>query len=273
MTGATYEEVGALITRSTCQLLNNKAQTKKFPVPNGCSVLLEYNKSFYSISNAHVLADNNYGNTYFLEGKGITSNMGGKIFTSNPGSGEPRSKDIFDLAVVQLASQTVEALKRSGKSFISIRDIKTGHKLSNSGTLFFVGYPASKTKIKIAETKTVQRRPFYLLTHPVLLSRPKSVIHTADFHIVAKYSKRKIRNFSTLVESVGPSPRGMSGSGIWLISKANFEVKAELIGIFSEYHENRSILIGSKIDLYIDLIKQEVDSTIPNNGIKIEILK
>lgn len=273
MTGATVKEVGVLITKSTCQLLNNKVQKKEFPVPNGCSVLLEYNNNFYCISNAHVLADNNYGKTYFLEGQGITSNMGGRIFTSNPESGEPRNKDIFDLAVVQLASETVEALKRSGKSFMSISDIKTGHKLSMSDTLFFVGYPASKTEIKVSEIKTVQRRPFFFLTHPVHLRRPKNVIHTTDFHVIAKYSKSKIKNFSTHVESVGPSPRGMSGSGIWLISEVNFEVKAELIGIFSEYHENRSILIGSKIDLFIDLIKQEIDSTIPNNGIKIKLLK
>ena len=273
MIGATVKEVGVLITKSTCQLLNNKAGTKEFPVPNGCSVLLEFNNNFYCISNAHVLADNNYGKTYFLEGRGITSNMGGKIFNSNPGDGEPRSKDIFDLAVVQLASQTVAALKRSGKSFISINDIKTGHKLSKSDTLFFVGYPASKTQVKISETKTVQRRPFFFLTHPVLLSRPKNAIHTTDFHVIAKYSKSKTRNFSTHDEAVGPSPRGMSGSGIWLISEVNFEIKAELVGIFSEYHENRSILIGSKIDLYIDLIKQEIDSTIPNSGIKIKLLK
>lgn len=162
MNALTIKDVALLATKSTCQLLNTKPGTKEFPIPNGCSVLLEFNNKYFCISNAHVLGDNNFGKTYFLEGNGITSNMGGVIFTSKPNSSDNRNTDIFDLAVVVLSQQTVDSLKKSGKQFINIVDIKTGHNHTESDRLLFIGYPASKTKIKILEKKTIERRPFFL---------------------------------------------------------------------------------------------------------------
>ena len=251
-------------------MLNTKQGTKEFPVPNGCSILFEFNNKHYCISNAHVLADSNFGKTYFLEGNGISSNMGGAIFTSNPETGETRNKDIFDLAVVLLSQQTVESLKKSGKQFINITDIKTGHRQIEGDRLLFVGYPASKTKIKVLEKKTIERRPFFFVTHPVILKNKNSSLKN-DFHVIAKYSKNSTRHYLTHAQSRGPSPRGMSGCGIWLISERYPLVNAQLVGILSEYHDNRSILVGSKIDLYIDLIKQVADPSIPNNGVKIKL--
>ena len=75
--------------------------------------------------------------------------MRGAIYTSKPEAGENRSMDIFDLAVVVLSQQTVDSLKKSDKVFININDIKTGYKQSKTDRLLFVGYPASKTKIKV----------------------------------------------------------------------------------------------------------------------------
>lgn len=109
------------------------------------------------------------------------------------------------------------------------------------------------------------------MTHPVII-KSKNFAFTNNFHVIAKYSKNTTKNFLTHSQSKGPSPRGMSGSGIWLITDRHTSVKAQLVGILSEYHNNRSLLIGSKIDLYIDLIKQVADPSIPNNGLKIKLL-
>jgi hypothetical protein len=155
--------------------------------------------------------------------------------------------------------------------FININDIKTGYKQSKTDRLLFVGYPASKTKIKVLEKKSIEKRPFFFLTYPMIV-KSKKIGFRNDFHVIAKYSKNNTKHYLTHAQAKGPSPRGMSGSGIWLITETFSSLNAQLVGILSEYHNNRSLLVGPKIDLFIDLIKQVVDPTIPNNGIKIKLL-
>ena len=73
---------------------------------------------------------------------------------------------------------------------------------------------------------------------------------------------------------IAPQPHGISGSGLWLlIGDPESELYPILIGILSEYHENKAILISTKIDLFIDLLKQKFDSSIQNDGVSVELIE
>ena len=257
--------------RSTAQLFNTKPRTTEFPVPNGCCVLLKYNQKYYCLSNAHVLADRNLGETYFIFKGKTKSNVGGQFFNSKPPEGQGRDKDLFDMAIVQLSQEIAYSLLGNGKVFLDIDMIRTGKILKPGDEIFFAGYPASKTKVKVTGGKVVSSRPFYFQTS---VTHSKNVEETFDprFHIIAKYSLGKLRTLFDRMLQRGPHPQGMSGSGIWGIEQVGEDQVPYLIGIFSEYDQNRSLLIGTKIDLFIDLIRQTFDSSIPNKGIRIDLL-
>jgi len=243
--------LGPLIAQSTCQLFIIKPGTKELLIANACSILLKWNSKHYCISNAHVLADNNIENNFFYVGNGAYATMGGIITSTElPATGK-RKDDLYDISIVELWDETVMALKKRRYVFITEKDIRFKHQISSDDSIIFVGYPSSQTKVKPVQ-KEIRPKHFSYITHPVI----KDIIgtdFTNEHHITARYSRRNLYH-PEHGNKVGPSPRGMSGSGIWLLEKQAAEVKPFLIGIFSEYDENRSIMIGSKIDLSMGII-------------------
>jgi hypothetical protein len=270
MEGPTIADVARLIARSTCQLFNFKIGTAEFPDPNGCSILFQFNGKYFCISNAHVLADNNLGKTFFLLGSGKTSNLGGHFLnTSLPTSGN-RQDDTIDIAIIYLEKETIEALLKRGYQFLNIDEIKTGYNSIESDSVLVIGYPASQTKIDV-KNKNVISKPFFLSANPFTKNLYK-IKYPRDFHIIVSYPRKKIKH-PILGVKRGPYPRGMSGCGFWHLEKKEGKYYAYLVGILSEYHQNRSLLIGTKIDIFIDTIKQLIDSKIPNHGVKVKLLK
>ena len=60
---------------------------------------MTYNGQYYFLSNAHVLADGNFGKTFFLIGGGKTMNIGGQYYnTSMPLTGYRKDDTIEHLS-------------------------------------------------------------------------------------------------------------------------------------------------------------------------------
>lgn len=257
--------------RATCQLYQTKNGNSNFPIANGCAVLFEYNSNHYCFSNAHVLADKQLGKTFFLSNNSAVT-IGGQIFYTRLPSSNRREDDTFDIALVKLKSDVVEYLKQGGYHFLKLDQILTGLKLLNNEVLLITGYPASKTKIDF-RTNRLKFNPLIARTIPFSKDL-KNENFLKDFHHIVEYPISSFKETSTAERMRAPKPHGLSGSGLWLLAKNSpSHVQLFLIGILSEYHENRAILVSTKIDLFIDLIRQKFDSTIQNDGIKIELVE
>ena len=197
--------------------------------------------------------------------------LGGQYhYTALPPTGA-RKDDPLDIAIVHLQAEVVEALHARGYQFLPFSDVLTGHTLSKDDHLLVAGYPGSQTKINSKE-KTVIAKPLFLRTSPDMTDLTAKWF-SPNFHFCAKYAINKIMDPRNGKFKRGPKPHGISGSGLWLLkSSAPFQYKLVLIGIFSEYIDNRSVLISTKIDLFIDIIRQTVDCTVVNNGVKVNML-
>lgn len=252
--------VGQHIRSYTCQLFIIKVGKKELPQPFGCSVLFEFNGHFYCFTNAHVSGDNGDHIFNISGSKKRIFMKGEQFFTRLPFSGN-RNDDLLDIAVTQLTEDTVSNLKERGFKFLQIDQIETGYSPKKNDYLLFVGYPATKVKMNFEE-KTISTEALFFLTHAHIGKFP-SAEYTPKHHIAAPYSIGKLTN-PKFPNRRGPKLNGMSGSGIWHLQKIDKTLQCHLIGIFSEYHKNESLLLGTKIDLFLQTIKQNFDSSVTN---------
>lgn len=274
-----FVEIARSIAKSTCQLYTYKEDSLGIPQSHGCCILFEFNDKYYCFSNAHVLGDEYVDNAFVLtnknnvpgSGKTKTTTLGGQHYcTKLPDSGK-REDDSFDMSLINLTLDTVHDLKQRGYLFVSIESIKTGYSSEQDDGLLSVGYPSAKTKVNTLYKKVVAK-PFYLLTTP-FTKEIKNSKFDKNFHTLAYYRRKKIFDPETQRTNSGPLPYGISGSGLWYLEKDGNDIyKPYLVGILSEYDKQNGILISTKIDLFIDLIKKTTDPSILNNGVGINIL-
>ena len=254
----------------TCQLYQRVDEDSEKFTANGCVVLFSHNDTFYCFSNAHVLADHQLGKTFFLLKDGTSVTVGGELFYSLPLNSEHRNDDTLDISIVKLNLPVVEYLIRNGQRFLTIDQILTGFSLSKENRVLIAGYPASKTKIDI-KTNNLKFNPLISRTIPYL-RKLNNDLFTKDYHHIVEFPIKSFKETSTGQRMRAPQPYGISGSGLWLLLEENgITYIPILIGILSEYHENNAILISTKIDLFIGLLKQKFDSTINYNGIEVEL--
>ena len=262
--------MAAFALNSTCQLYQWVEEDSELFVANGCVILFEHNSSYYCFSNAHVLADSQLGKTFFLLKDKTSMTVGGEYFFSLPVSSEKRKDDYLDLAIVKLNPNVVEKLLDNGNSFLKLSQTRILPELSKGNVLMIAGYPASKTKIDLKKMR-LKFNPLILRTVPYL-RKLKSKTFIDGFHHIAEFSIKSFRETSTGQKMRAPQPYGISGSGLWLYpSDTGENTTPLLIGILSEYHENNAIVISTKIDLFLDLLRQKFDTSLEHEGVKVEL--
>jgi len=258
------------VLKFTCQFLKYKEAKKNIPIANGCGLLLEYNSNYYCISNAHVIGDAELEKTFILLRNNKTVYLGGQYYqTRLPDSGR-RSDDKLDVAVLKLNPIVVSAIIDRGYNFMSVSKIKTGYSFRKEDKLLIAGFPASKTKL---DFKNQLLTPMPIIVRTIPYHKDLSIENFSnDFHFVVSYPIKSLVNSETKQYQRAPDPHGLSGSGLWLLSQnPNGDQSAHLIGIVSEYHENRAVIISTKIDLFIDLLRQRFDPSIPNFGVQLDL--
>lgn len=267
------------IAKNTCQLFIYGLDTRQIPQSHGCCVLFYYNQRHYALSNAHVLGDEYMGTAFVLTnksnnpsgGKTKTTTLGGQhYYTKMPASGK-REDDIIDMCLVNLTDETVIDLKERGYIFVDLDSIKTDYNPAENDGLLVVGYPATKTRVD-SYLKKIIAKPFYLLTTPS--TKKANTKFDMDYHVIARYVRKKIFDPTSLKSNTGPLPYGISGSGLWYLERNHTgNYTPYLISILSEYDSLKGVMVGTKIDLFIDLIKQKFDPSISNGKIGVRIIE
>ena len=257
--------------QSTCQLLRFDDEINQIPTSNGCGVLFEYNDNYYLFSNSHVLVDEQMGKTFILlEDKKIV-NIGGSYYHTRLPSSNHRSDDTLDVAVVKLNIEVAKALLNKGLKFLTISDIETNHLLKKQDILLIAGYPASKTRIDFKSNMIINKASI-IRTIPSFVNLD-ALKFPSTFHFIAEYKKKKLRDNKSGLLVTSPDPYGLSGSGLWVQNNESRNNKPILIGILSEYLLTKELVVSTKIDLFIDILRQKFDSTISNYGVQVEIIE
>lgn len=254
---------------STPQLYQYINSDSELFIANGCAVLLYFNNSYYCLSNAHVLADNHTGKTFFLLQDGTSMTVGGQLFFSNHLSSKKRADDSLDIAVVKLNSNVADKLIENGNRFLQLDQLLSGISLMKGNILLLAGHPATRTKIDLKSMR-LKFRPLIARTIPYL-KKIKKPAFAQGFHHIVEYPISSFRETSSNQRMRAPAPEGLSGSGLWLTVVDGLHITPYLIGILSEYHKEQSIIMSTKIDLYLGLIRQKFDDKLIYEGVPIDL--
>ncbi|WP_305951944.1 hypothetical protein [Emticicia oligotrophica] len=192
-------------------------------------------------------------------GDGHTLTIGGEyVYTKPPLNGNIRD-DKFDIVVVKIDDSVVNELKNIGYNFLEIDNVSTIYNPKETDDVLVVGFPGSQLKLD-SSAKKVTAKPFIFKTK-LLPKKSYQTPFTENTHIFAKYSINKVVDVKTGRVKRGPKPHGLSGSGLWLLQKHNeFEYKFHLISILFEYDDTKAMLLSTKINLFIEVLKQKFDS-------------
>lgn len=249
-------EAGKKILKYTCLFFYTKEGTTELPIPNGSGVLIKQDDNHYLFSNAHVLADKHLANTFIMLGNGETMTIGGQYFYTQAPNGK-RDDDPIDATIVYLSKESIEGIKRAGYDFLDISNVLTNYSISEKDDILVAGYPSAAVKIKNQSKKLVVE-PLIFKTRLSLTDLSRLDFHK-DFHFVAKYSKNNLFDILTGKKKVGAMPHGLSGSGLWLLkNNSSGNYSPLLIGIFSLYLQDRALLVSTKVDIFIDVIKHKI---------------
>jgi hypothetical protein len=180
------------------------------------------------------------------------------------------NSDTFDVGIMELTEELARKFLSSGYTFLELTKIQTSVDLLRNSVTMLAAYPANKTKFEI-KTKELKFNPLIVRTIPSIkdyssLGFPKA------YHHVIEYPKKSFRESSTGARMTAALPHGMSGSGLWILAgESELNYRPFLIGILSEYHENRSLIFSTKIDIYLSVIKQLFDTTLPYYGMNVKL--
>ena len=200
----------------------------------------------------------------------MSGTIGGEMFYSEPISSEKREDDALDFAIAKLNMPVYKCLLENGHVFLDLSRIKVVPELNSDDVLLVFGFPATKTKVD-TKTNAIEFNPLILTTSPDF-GNFKDENYTKGFHHIVKYQIKSLQETSTKNKMRGPKPEGISGSGLWLFARDGAQLPVPLlIGILSEYHENRAVFISTKIDFFLEVARQKFDPTINHEGIELEI--
>jgi len=265
------EIISRELTKYTCQLFIDKEGKKEYPVPFGSAVLFAHNKNHYLISCAHVLIDQDSNPPYFFKSKNEISTIGGENLFTRLSKLTKRINDKYDFSIVKLSNKTIQNLMQTGHKFLDESDILTGYEPTANDYAMCIGYPANRTNVNV-KTKTIEMKGLKYVSKFLKSDFTKSGFNP-KFHFVIKYSINNFINNNTKTKSRGPKPVGLSGGGVWaIITNENKQRLIKLVGILTEYMEEHSILVSTRIDLIIESIRQKFDPSLKNKGVLVDII-
>ena len=265
------ENIAGQLTKCTCQLFVDKDGKEEYPQPLGTAILFAQNNSHYLISCAHVLVDHESNPPYIFKSKNEISTIGGEYLSTGLTKSSSRFQDKYDFTIVKLDNETIQNFMQIGKNFLFESDILTGYRLHEKDYAMCIGYPANRTKVNV-RSKMIEMKGLKYISKFLKYDLAKYGFNP-DFHLVIKYSINNFINNKKKTVSKGPKPDGLSGGGVWaIITNPNKTKSIKLVGLLTEYRQEHSAVIATRIDLIIDAMKQRFDPKLQNNGIKINIL-
>ena len=174
----------------------------------------------------------------------------GDIMYTQPDFGIQINNDTFDIGVIELTQKVTKKIKDSSYVFLEYDQLESSVKLLKNNVTMIAAYPATKTKFD-NKSNSLKFNPLIIRTIPITKDYSK-LGFAKGYHHIVDYPKKSFIESRTGLKMSAPKPHGMSGSGLWILAgNSELDLQPFLIGILSEYHENKSIIFSTKIDLYL----------------------
>lgn len=228
-----------------------------------CS-LFEIHDSIAVVSSAHALVRAPGEHYVFGDGTKVHKLVGHSRYSAFAHLPE-KGKDPFDLEVIVLEPEIASAVDRS--VLVRTPDFESAQGRATDGLFLVTGYPASKQRVvqgalQIDATK-----------HSLLLGSEDSRVPagepiSTDAHLVLHYDQKQFFRNGGRVTS--PSPRGLSGSGVWRVN-TSLRVgdcrRLQFVGTVIERHkDSHKVLVATRVDVALMLLlglKPELREFIP----------
>lgn len=217
----------------------------------GTSVIFELDSKLYLVTASHVI-------TYLNERKSALHIAAGNNFVEIRGDvirSVHKEKDHFDIAFIEVNAGFA---KLYNLGYLPQSRILVGRNFHNPPLSFIHGYPCSKNKqARALMGGTVFKSYAFSYAGRINKNHENWSKYNKDdgLHICMNYGK-SIDTHG--VQNIPPSPRGISGGGLWVMPNVEKPKILYLFGIFIEYFEGENISFSTRIDCVVDFIKKNI---------------
>lgn len=269
------------IQKNTIQLWE-KSRNSSYWYPLATGVLCSDGVNCFIITCAHTFADEDGTDKI----QGIVMN---NSFTPLNEERELAPDTTFhgkcDIAILKLSLETIKYIEELGFEFLEKKYLGINLSVQHDSILYICGYPANKTKgpiygkdgkkLQIETTSDSNHKrqlfPLVFSSKLVYLALPyiddanqyeKHCLEKAS-HLLMSFHYKKLskQNGSRITL---PKPNGMSGSGLWAITKnGNYY----LIGIMVECNLTDSYMLATRIDYITELMRHVFNSALAQSNI------
>lgn len=248
-----------LMKSHTCMLLTNDSNYKV----HGTGVFIQIQDHYFLISAAHVF--DKYGELFiFLSKDYETIKPGGTVFYNNG-----TNRDGIDVAILKLDDYCVSHVLRR-YSFLQADDLAINHIFENEEYYTFLGYPTTTSKI-IYKTDIFDSTTFFHFTTPEINENYPKFDRNPTVNVITSYNKRLSFLHKKNMFGTGPDLHGISGCGLWFTDPLDVStgiIKPKLTAIMTDWPiKNRTITIGTRIDVITEIIRKYFDIDFPESKI------
>lgn len=245
----------------TCMLLTDTSNYKV----HGTGVFIQIQDHYFLISAAHVF--DRYRDLFIPLSKDYEIiKPGGTTFYNNPSN---RDKDGIDVAVLKLDDYCVPHILRR-YSFLQADDLAINHIFKDGEFYTFLGYPTTKSKV-LYKTDVFDSTTFFHFTSPAKSEEYSKFNRNPALNVMASYDKKFAYNSKNNTFGTGPDLHGISGCGLWFTDPLDLStgiIKPKLIAIMTDWPiKNRTIIIGTRIDVITGIIRKYLDIDFPESTI------
>lgn len=255
-----FASMGAMRS-STCIIMLDKTSYKA----HGTGVFIQIHENYFLVSAAHVM--DKHGEFFiFLSQEKEIIYPGGDTYINRT---EDREKDLLDIAVLRLDGDCLPHIKRS-YSFVQAEDLAINHIFQPWEYYAFLGFPASKAKVKY-KTDIFGITTLFHFTAPIGAEYYGEFGRNPYMNVVATYNKKQVYDGSKGTYGTGPDLYGISGCGLWFTDPSDLAsgtIRPKLTAIMTDWSvKNRNIIMGTRIDVVTGMIKRFLDIDFPDSKI------
>jgi hypothetical protein len=219
------------------------------PDLTGAGTLVSSKKAHYLITAAHVIDPIKSGEElFFYVDKNMTQKLAGRAILSRP----PNRADI---CVIQIQGPLLPPFEKVDKFPLSV-DMLLPHAVPRDRKQYLlVGFPASKSKSNRTR-KTINSVPYSFRNMGAAESKYSALGLDPRFHILLAFDQDRIIVSEGEFRSF-PSPKGMSGSPLWLLYDAvhpNDPLTTPMVGVAVEHRTLEKVIVATDISFALELI-------------------
>lgn len=229
--------------------------TTKRPEPISSALLVKWDNNHFFVTAGHTLKNFNRNDIGIISNRTFLRAAGPYLTTKS----DTVDNDKIDIGVYHLTEEYLKQLG-NGYQFYDLKSFEFDHLDSDDDDYLIVGHPISRTKVRPDKNK-IEIRPFLYRTN---LNKNQEVFKKTNtkpqVNLILNYDRKRLKDLLPNNRVQGPEPNGLSGCGIWKISNPVAgdlnSIKYIPTGIIIEYHQEHKILIGTRMKIITECIRQ-----------------